>query len=102
VSRFMNTPTITHFKALKWILRYIKGTVDFDLFYAYSNSFELIGYSNSDSGENMDDRKSNIDFVFYIGDITFTWSSNKQPIVTLSTYEAEYVVLQHVFVIPYG
>eukprot|EP00258_Populus_trichocarpa_P029770 XP_024445789.1 uncharacterized protein LOC112324984 [Populus trichocarpa] len=91
VSRFINTPTITHFKALKQILQYIKGTVDFDLFYAYSNSFELMGYSDSDSAENMDDRKSTIDFVFYIGDITFTWSSNKQPIVTLSTYEAEYV-----------
>jgi hypothetical protein len=91
VSRFINTPTITHFKALKQILQYIKGTVDFDLFYAYSNSFELMGYSDSDSAKNMDDRKSTIDFVFYIGDITFTWSSNKQPIVTLSTYEAEYV-----------
>jgi len=41
VRRFMRTPTITHFKAFKWILWYIKGVVDFDLFYDYSNSFEL-------------------------------------------------------------
>ena len=39
---------MTHFKALKLILRYIKGTVDFGLFYVYSNSFELVGYSDSD------------------------------------------------------
>jgi hypothetical protein len=48
VSRFMNTSTMTHFKALKLILRYIKGTVDFGLFYIYSNSFELVGYSDGD------------------------------------------------------
>ena len=47
VSRFMKTPTMTHFKALKRILEYIKGTVDFGLFYDYSNSFELIGYSDN-------------------------------------------------------
>ena len=33
VSRFMETPTMTHFKALKSILQYIKGIVDFGLFY---------------------------------------------------------------------
>jgi hypothetical protein len=48
VSRFIETPTMTYFKALKLILQYIKGTIDFGLFYGYSNSFELVGYSDSD------------------------------------------------------
>jgi len=39
----------------------------------------------------MDNRKSTISFVFYIGDIVFTWSSKKQSIVTLSTCKATYV-----------
>ena len=39
----------------------------------------------------MDDRKSTTGFVFYMGDTTFIWTSKKQPIVTLSTCEAEYV-----------
>ncbi|XP_061951878.1 uncharacterized mitochondrial protein AtMg00810-like [Populus nigra] len=47
-SRFMETSTMTYFKALKRILRYIKGTIDFGLFYDYSNSFDLVGYSDSD------------------------------------------------------
>ena len=29
--------------------------------------------------------------LYYMGDIAFTWISKKQPIVTLSTYEAEYI-----------
>jgi hypothetical protein len=87
----METPIMTHFKALKRILRYIKGTIDFGLFYSYSNSFYLVGYSDSDWAEDMDDRNSTTGFVFYMGDTVFTWSSKKQSIITLSTCEAEYV-----------
>ena len=43
VSKFMKTLITTHFKTLKRILWYIKGTVDFGLLYGYSNSYELIG-----------------------------------------------------------
>jgi hypothetical protein len=53
VTRFMETPTMTHFKALKRILRYIKGTIDFGLFYGYSNSFDLVSYSDSDWAGDM-------------------------------------------------
>jgi hypothetical protein len=44
----METPTMTHFKASKRILWYIKGTIYFDLFYDYFDGFELMGYSDSD------------------------------------------------------
>ena len=54
----METPTMTHFKALKRILRYIKGTINFDLFYGYSNSFDLVCYNDSDWAKDMDDRKN--------------------------------------------
>ena len=91
MSRFMETPTMTHFKALKRILWYIKGIVDFGLFYGYSNSFELVGYRDSDWTGDIDDRKNTTSFVFFIGDTSFIRSSNKQSIVTLSLYETEYV-----------
>lgn len=91
VSRFMETPTTTHFKAAKRILQYIKGTIGYGLLYSFSNEFKLIGYSDSDWAGDVDDRKSTTGFVFYRGNTTFTWSSRKQPIVTLSTCEAEYV-----------
>ena len=57
---------------MKRILWYIKGPIDFGLFYGYSNSFELVGYSNSDWVRDMDDGKSTTGFVFYIGHTTFT------------------------------
>ncbi|KAG6389652.1 hypothetical protein SASPL_151124 [Salvia splendens] len=46
---------------------------------------------DSDWAGDTDDRKSISGYVFYMGDTTFTWMSKKQPIVTLSTCEAEYV-----------
>ncbi|KAH9697038.1 hypothetical protein KPL71_023433 [Citrus sinensis] len=91
VSRYMENPKTIHFKAANRILRYIKGTINFGLLYSFSNYYKLVGYSDSDWGGDVDDRKSTIGFVFFIGDTTFTWMSKKQPIVTLSTCEAEYV-----------
>ena len=87
----MEHPTTTHFKVEKRILRYIKGTTNFDLYYTVSNDYKLLGYSDSDWGGDIDDRKSTSGFVFYIGDTAFTWMSKIQSIVTISTCEAEYV-----------
>ncbi|KAL5568196.1 hypothetical protein UlMin_024771 [Ulmus minor] len=81
----------THFKTAKRILRYIKGTIDIGLLYSVSNNYKLVGYTDSDCGGDIDDRKSTSGFVFFMGDTAFTWMSKKQPIVTLSSCEAEYV-----------
>jgi hypothetical protein len=92
VSRYMGEPRSTHWKTIKLILHYIRGTLFFDLFYSSStNNFIIFGYSDNDWGGDMDDRKSTSGFAFYMGDTTFKWFSKKQPVVILSTYEAEYV-----------
>ncbi|XP_059669533.1 uncharacterized mitochondrial protein AtMg00810-like [Cornus florida] len=89
--RLVSRPTITHFKVAKRILRYIKGTLDFGLFYSFSNDFKLLGYCDSDWVEDLDDRKSTSGYYFLMGNTAFTWCSKKQPIVTLPTCEAKYV-----------
>ncbi|XP_022870848.1 uncharacterized protein LOC111390093 [Olea europaea var. sylvestris] len=91
ISRYMETPTMTHMKIAKRIVRYIKGTLDYGLVYSSSNEFKLVGYSDSDWGRDGDDRQNTTGYVFYLGDTTFIWSSKKQSIIALSTREAEYV-----------
>ena len=87
----MENPTTTHFKTAKRILHCIKGTIDFGLLYSFSNDYKLVGYRDSDCGGDIYDRKSTTGFVFFMGDTAFMWMSKKQPIVTLSNCEAEYV-----------
>ncbi|KAH9698867.1 hypothetical protein KPL71_024159 [Citrus sinensis] len=58
VSRYMENPKTTHFKAVKSIIRYIKGIINFDLLYSFSNDYKLVGYSDSDWDRDVDDRKS--------------------------------------------
>ncbi|GKV53076.1 hypothetical protein SLEP1_g59622 [Rubroshorea leprosula] len=91
VSRYMEAPTSTHMKMAKRVLRYIKGTIDYGLTYSFSTNFKLYGYSDNDWGGDVDDQKSTTGFLFFLGDTAFTWCSKKQPIVTLSTCEAEFV-----------
>lgn len=91
VSRYMEDPRHSHLKAIKRILRYIRGTESLGLLYSKANGFKLVGYSDSDWCGDVDDRKSTSGYVFYMGNTAFTWLSKKQPIVTLSTCEAEYV-----------
>ncbi|XP_050895641.1 secreted RxLR effector protein 161-like [Lathyrus oleraceus] len=91
VSRYMEAPITIHFKAAKKNPLIHQRYNKLGLHYYSSNNYEIIGYSDSDWSEDLDDRNNTIGFVFFMGDTAFTWMSKKQPIVTLSTCEAEYV-----------
>jgi hypothetical protein len=45
ISRFMETPKESHWKAGKRILRYVNGTKDFGIKYSTSEDFRLTGYT---------------------------------------------------------
>ncbi|RVW81314.1 Retrovirus-related Pol polyprotein from transposon TNT 1-94 [Vitis vinifera] len=90
VSRFMSRPGKQHWEAVKWILRYLKGSLDTCLCFT-SASLKLQGYVDADLAGDIDSRKSTTGFVFTLGGTAISWTSNLQKIVTLSTIEAEYV-----------
>ena len=48
ISPFMEEPTMTHMKTTKRILRYIKGTLGYGLYYSNFDNFKLVGCSDSD------------------------------------------------------
>jgi transposase InsO family protein len=91
VARYMERPTEIHVAAVKRILRYLKGTTSYGLWYEKGKGSELTGWSDSDYAGDVDDRRSTSGYVFMIGTKVVSWSSKKQPIVTLSTTEAEFI-----------
>ena len=91
VARFQATPKETHIIAVERIFRYLKGTVDFGLWYPKGNDLTLIAYSDADWAGCVDDRKSTSGTAFFLGGCLVSWSSKKQSSVSLSTAEAEYI-----------
>ena len=92
LSRHMETPTQEHYIGVKRVLRYLKGTQDYGLFYKKGDlKGELIGYSDSDFAGDCNDRKSTSGHIFFFGGMAVSWSSQKQSIVALSSCEAEYI-----------
>jgi hypothetical protein len=91
IARFMEKPTETHLIAAKRILRYIKGTGGLGILYKKGVSQILQGWTDSDYAGDVEDRKSTSGYVFTYGSSVVSWSSKKQPIVTLSTTKAEFV-----------
>ena len=90
VSRYMNNLGKEHWEAVKWILRYLRGTANHALCFGCSESV-LQEYVDSDMAGDKDSRRSTTGYVFTIGGTTVSWISKLQKVVALSITEAEYV-----------
>jgi hypothetical protein len=89
----MAKPHESHWNTAKAVLRYLKGTLDYGIKYTDAYDVELTGYSDSDWAGNLDDRRSTTGYAFNIGSGVVSWSSKKQPTISLSSTEAEYKAL---------
>ena len=92
VSRFMEWPTVEHQAAVKRILRYIAGTLDFGLHFTKApGSACFIGYTDSDLAGDVDTSQSTSGVLFFLGNCLVSWHSIKQKVVAVSSCEAEYI-----------
>ena len=84
---FLESTKGYHWHACKRYLRYVSGIKDLGIMYSTSENFKLIGYTDSDNGGNIDDKKNTFGYTFHFGTCVMLWDSKKQPIVTLSDAE---------------
>jgi hypothetical protein len=94
VSRYMPNPCKVNWKAVKWILRYLKGTKDVGLLFngSLNNAKSFIGYVDADYGQDLERQKSTTRYIFTLGGGCKFWRSTLQKYIFEITTEAEYVV----------
>jgi hypothetical protein len=93
VGRYQAAPKQSHLLAIKRTFRYLKGTMNYHLWYPRNQNFQLSVYSYADWANCVDDRKSTRGGAFFLGDSLVAWLRKKQGSISLSITEDEYIVV---------
>ncbi|KAK8352758.1 hypothetical protein V6Z12_A05G114100 [Gossypium hirsutum] len=95
VSRYMHDPGKGHWQAVKWILRYLRKTVDVGLIFEQDEALGqfVVGYVDSDFAGDLDKRRSTTGYLFTLAKAPVSWKSTLQSTVAVSTTEAEYMAV---------
>ncbi|PKU62356.1 Retrovirus-related Pol polyprotein from transposon TNT 1-94 [Dendrobium catenatum] len=92
ICQHMQSPTNSHFEALKRLLRYIQGSLHTGL-PIFRDTPILQAYADSDWAGDAEDRKSISGYCNFLGSTLISWSVKKQNAVARSSTEAEYRAL---------
>ena len=88
LGRYLSNPGMDHWKAAKWVLRYLQRTKDYMLTYRKLDVLEIIGYSDSDFAGCQDSYRSTSGYIYLLAGGAISWKSAKQTLVTSSTMAA--------------
>ncbi|KAH8931057.1 hypothetical protein BDL97_19G002300 [Sphagnum fallax] len=80
MSKYMSNPSKQHWEAMKWILRYLRGTTEKCLTFR-KDELKLEGYVDSNFAGEVDHRRSTTGYVFTFGSTTISWVSQLQKIL---------------------
>ena len=96
LSQHMANPTKAHLNLCIQVLKYLKGTISYELKYCKSDGgLKITGFCDSDWGSSSD-RRSTSGYCYFLNSKgpLISWRSKKQrEVVALSSCEAEYVAL---------
>ena len=93
LARYSSEPTKRHWKGIKHIFRYLRGTTDLGLFYSKSSKSPLIGFADAGYLSDPHKARSQSGYLFTCGDTAISWRSRKQTIVATSSNHAEILAL---------
>lgn len=88
--QFMHSLKQSHWSAVKRVLRYLKGTINFGLIFKPQQTFHIHTYYDADWGDYVDDCMSTGKFCTYLESHLISWSLKKHNTVAPSFIEAEY------------
>lgn len=90
---FQCCATEEHWAHLKKVLRYLRGTADYQLVYRRVEAEPVAVFADADWGNDPNDRRSVSGLVIKLHGQTVVWSTKKQSSVALSSTEAELMAL---------
>jgi hypothetical protein len=80
LSQAMVKPTKLFWKAGKHVLRYLRGTSKYGLWYRQTDEVNLHGFTDADWSGNPTDRKRTLGGIFSIESIVVSWyNKNRDP-----------------------
>jgi hypothetical protein len=92
VGRYRDVPKQGHLLAVKRIFSYLKGTMNYGLWYPRNHNFQLSVYLDVDWDNCVDERKKTSGGAFFLGDSLVAWLRKKQGSISLSTTTVEYIL----------
>ncbi|GJW65124.1 hypothetical protein Tco_0117008 [Tanacetum coccineum] len=95
VSRYLVNPGKNHWEAVKWILKYLRGTANVGLVYGTDrgNHVDVTGFIDSNYAKDPDKGRSITGYAFLVQGCVVCWKATLQHVVALSTTEVEYMAL---------
>lgn len=93
LSQFLEAPGIQHWEAFIHVLRYLSGTAGNALVYNRGLPSVLNGYTDADWGNCPATQRLVTGYLSQMNDHLVSWQTKKQPVVSLSSCEAEYRAL---------
>lgn len=91
LSKYNSCPREQHWRAVKRVFRYLKGTMDFGLVYRKVNEPKLVCYTDADWAGDHENRRSISGMVSFLSTGPISYKSQQQPVVAMSTTESEYI-----------
>ncbi|GJZ09551.1 hypothetical protein Tco_0543834 [Tanacetum coccineum] len=92
-ARYQASPTKKHLEAIKRVFWYLRGTINWGLWYLKDTAMALTAYADADHVGCQDTRRSTPGSAQLLGDKLVSWSSKKQKSTAISTIEAEYIAM---------
>jgi len=99
LSRFMSKPRKEHWKTMKKVFRYLRGTSDYGLCYQGRGRLDRVldihGFVDLGWVGDLDQIRSISGYVFSLFGGAVSWMSKRKSVLALSTTEEEYMATTH-------
>ena len=92
LSQAMVRPTKMYWKVAKHVLRYLRGTTQYGLWYRWTKGVKLQGFTDADWEGSRSNLKRTSGGIFSIGSATVSLYNRKEILVSLSLAKEEYMV----------